>query len=191
MQAGEIMVDILVSKNNMALRPMVNNERDMRLVLKWLSEPELLQWVYGEDAPWDIDKVIDRFADKTTPESAVTACFIMRDDREIGYIQYFPIAKDSYKFNSIGMYEKVKNGFGLDVFIGEPALWGQGIGTQTLDLIEEHLKISIGAHLLCSDPATDNERALRFWRKAGFSPVGLIENYDDKSKKSVLMTKNI
>lgn len=185
------MADILVSENNIALRCVNNEERDMHLLLKWLSEPELLQWVYGEDAPWDIDKVIDKFAKKTMPESTLTACFIMQNDKEIGYIQYYPIAKDSYKFNSNDIYEKVRNGCGIDIFIGEPSLWGRGIGSHALDLMEKYLKNTAAAHLLCSDPASDNERALRFWKKAGFSPIDIIENYDDKNKKSILMMKII
>ena len=185
------MDNVLIYKNNMALRRMNNEERDMQLILKWLSEPELLQWVYGEDAPWSIDKVTFKFSENTAPESTVTACFIMQDNEEIGYIQYYPITKDSYKFNSNDTYEKVKKGYGTDIFIGDPSLWGHGIGVQALKLLEEHLKNTAAVDLICADPAEDNERALHFWKKIGFSSIDLIENYDDKNKKSVLMIKAI
>lgn len=55
--------------------------------------------------------------------------------------------------------------------------------------MEEYLKNNTEADVLCADPATDNGRALRFWHKAGFKPVDLIENYDDSNKKSILMVK--
>lgn len=181
----------MISKGNISLRPVENVEGDMRLLLKWLTNPEVLRWAYGEDAPWDLEKITEQFGKKTTGDSSTVGCFIALGGKEIGYIQYFPIEEDSYKFNSREMYGKVVGGFGIDIFIGEPELWGQGIGGRAVDLIVEWLRNNTTARLICADPATDNERGLRFWKKNGFEPIGLIENYDDSSKMSMLMMKGI
>lgn len=181
----------MISKGNISLRRVKNEEADMKLLLKWLTNPDVLRWAYGEDAPWDMEKITEQFGEKTTGDSSTVGCFITLGGEEIGYIQYFPIEEDSYKFNSREMYEKVADGYGIDIFIGEPELWGQGIGGRAVDLMAEWLKNNTTAKLICADPATDNERAQRFWRKTGFEPIGLIEDYDDSSKMSMLMMRKL
>ena len=180
----------MISKGNISLRRVKNVEADMILLLKWLSDPEVLRWAYGEDAPWDLEKITAEFGEKTTGDGSTVGCFIAVDGEEIGYIQYFPIEEDSYKFSSREMYERVADGYGIDIFIGEPELWGQGIGSRAVGLMADWLKNNTTAKLVCADPATDNERGLRFWGKNGFQSIGLIENYDDSSKMSILMMRN-
>ena len=181
----------MISKGNISLRRVKNVEGDMRQLLKWLTNPEVLRWAYGEDAPWDLEKITEQFGGKATGTSSTVGCFIGLDGKEIGYIQYFPIEEDSYKFSSGEMYEKVAEGYGIDIFIGEPELWGQGIGGKAVALMADWLKKNTSAKLICADPATDNERAMRFWKKNGFEPIDLIENYDDSSKMSRLMLRII
>lgn len=178
------------SKGDMALRPVQNTERDMKLLLIWLSDPRVLRWAYGEDAPWDMEKISEHFCPKDDAASPARR-FIMHGGAEIGYIQYFPVEEDSYKFTSREMYESVAKGYGLDIFIGEVELWGKGLGGKAVTLVEEYLRDNTDAELICADPATDNPRAQRFWRKTGFVPKGLIENYDDPAKQSTFMIKPI
>ncbi|MCH5188580.1 MAG: GNAT family N-acetyltransferase [Oscillospiraceae bacterium] len=179
----------MISRGDMALRQVQNTERDMKLLLKWLSDPRVLRWAYGEDAPWDIEKISEHFSPKASDSTA--RCFIVHGTAEIGYIQYFPVEEDSYKYTSREMFEAAKKGYGIDIFIGEVELWDKGIGGRAVALIEEYLRGNTSAELICADPATDNPRAQRFWRKAGFTPIGLIENYDDPAKQSTFMIKQI
>ena len=181
----------MISKGYMSLRRVHNTEPDMKLLLKWLSDPRVLRWAYGEDAPWNMEKISEHFCPKADDDGSPVACFIMRGGTEIGYIQYFPAEEDSYKYTSREMYEQVSDGYGIDIFIGEPELWGKGLGGKAVALLEDYLRDNTDAELICADPATDNLRAQRFWRKTGFVPIGLIENYDDSTKQSMLMLKPI
>jgi len=181
----------LISRGDVALRAMKNTKKDMELLLEWLNNPLVLQYVYGEDAPWDMEKVLANFAENTTGVGDATACFILYEGKEIGYLQYYPVQEDSYKYNTLATYEKVKGGYGVDMFIGIPALWNQGIGKQIINIFGEYCKKQLGIHRLCADPSTENERALKFWEKAGFVPLETIEDYDDSSKLSILMEKSI
>ena len=108
---------------------------------------------------------------------------------KIGYLQYYPIKKDSYKFNCQDFFEKVTEGYGLDMFIGKPELWNKGIGTLAIGLVEDYLKNNMKAKVLCVDPITDNSGAVHFWQKVGFKPIDVIEAYDDSNQKSILMIK--
>lgn len=178
-----------ISKDAISIRRMKNDVKDMSLLLEWLNNPLVLQYVYEEGIPWDLEKVQQEFAEKTIDGESAIACMILCNDKEIGYFQYYPIDEDSYKYNDITTYEKLKGGYGIDMFIGKPELWEKGIGGTVVSLIEEYLKTQLGIHILCVDPATDNERGMRFWEKVGFLPIDTIENYDDSNKKSVLMMK--
>lgn len=168
---------------------MKNTEKDMNTLLKWLSDPQVLEWWGAEEAPWDLDKVIKEFGENTAPDSTVVACFILLDENPIGYVQYYPIEQDSYKFNDEDTYHSVKGGYGLDMFIGEPTLWGQGIGKKAVKALEKQLSDELQVDILCVDPERDNKRAVHFWKKAGFTPISFIKNYDDDNKESILMVK--
>lgn len=181
----------LNSKENVAIRLMDNTDKDMNCLLKWLTNPEVIAWVYDEDAPWDIDKVKIKFARKADGLGSAIPCFIMYDDKAIGYLQYYPLEEDSYIFNSTETFREIEGGYGLDMFIGEPGLWDKGIGSVVVNLIGEYLKAEQGVNLLCVDPAMDNPRAVHFWQKVGFGKIDIIKNYDDENKESILMIKKL
>jgi len=181
----------LISKGNMSIRLLENTEKDMLFLLEWLTNPQVIRWVYEEGAPWNMNKVIEQFAEKTTEGASSIPCFIIYNGKEIGYLQYYPVKEASYKFESSLTFKKVEGGYGLDFFIGEPKMWDKGIGSQAIELIEDYLKNKIKAKILCVDPATDNERAIHFWQKVGFTLVEVIENYDDENKHSILMVKEL
>ncbi|MBE5878226.1 MAG: acetyltransferase, partial [Lachnospiraceae bacterium] len=175
----------LISKEKVAIRLMNSTDNDMNFILRWLTNPEVIAWVYDEDAPWDIDKVKIKFARKADGLGSAIPCFIMYDDKAIGYLQYYPLEEDSYIFNSPETFREIEGGYGLDMFIGEPGLWDKGIGSVVVNLIGEYLKAEQGVNLLCVDPATDNPRAVHFWQKVGFRQIDIIKNYDDENKDSI------
>ena len=179
----------LISKGNISLRLMNNTKKDMKLLLNWLTNEQVVRWVYEEGAPWGMNKIVEQFAEKTEEGGSSIPCLIVYNKQEIGYLQYYPIEKDSYKFNSQDLFEKVAEGYGLDMFIGKPELWNKGIGTLAIGLVEEYLKNNMNVKVLCVDPITDNSRAVHFWQKVGFQPIDIIEAYDNGDQKSILMMK--
>lgn len=66
--------------------------------------------------------------------------FIPRENMALRWMKN--IEEDSYKFASYDTYLQVEKGYGVDIFIGEPKLWGKEIGEATISLIEEYLKIA-------------------------------------------------
>ena len=111
---------ILISKGNISLRLMNNTKKDMKFLLNWLTNEQVVRWVYEEGVPWNMNKIVEQFAEKTEEEGSSIPCLIVYNKQEIGYLQYYPIKKDSYKFNSQDFFEKVAEGYGLDMFIGKP-----------------------------------------------------------------------
>ena len=107
----------------------------------------------------------------------------------MGYIQYYPLEPDSYRFTDTVPFEHFRGGYGIDLFLGVPALWGRGIGTEAIRQLSAYLLTQKHARLVCADPEETNIRSRCAFEKAGFSPTGRVKNYDDETKYSILMTK--
>jgi len=180
---------IFTSKGNISLRRVQADEGDMEILLKWLTNPEIVHWVYEEGIPWNMQKITEKFGKKAKAEDGLVTCFILQNDEEIGYLQMYPIEEDSFKFNDPEGFQLITDGFGIDMFIGETNLWGRGIGAQVVGVVEEYLFDKCKAKVIYVDPSIHNTRAVHFWQKVGFIPMDLIEDYDDCRKKSVLMRK--
>jgi len=178
----------LFFNDKISVRKMENKQEDKALLLEWLSNPELIELAWGEEAPWDIEKIEDNFfEEKTSENSVVMACIIEYENKAAGYIQYYMLDENSYRFNSKVPYEKFIGGYGIDLFIGYPELWGKGIGTNVISAMTSYLMNTLGAKVVCADPEENNKRSVQSFIKARFSPMGKIQNYDEPDKNSILM----
>ncbi len=65
----------------------------------------------------------------------------------------------------------------IDIFV-DPAVHGRGVGTDAVRTMVRHLITDRGHHRLVIDPAADNEPAIRCYRAAGFTPVGIMRRYE-------------
>ncbi|MEV0269877.1 GNAT family protein [Hamadaea sp. NPDC050747] len=65
---------------------------------------------------------------------------------------------------------------GMDIFL-DPAVHGQGLGTDTVRTMARHLVTTLGFHRLVIDPAAANAAAIACYTKAGFKPVGVMREY--------------
>lgn len=181
------MTDIFAGKGKIALRLL--RREDMPLLTGWLTDERVTRWAWAEGVPWDLEKVTEEFSDMLDPAGGATAAIVLHEGKEIGYLQFYPLAEDSYKLPP-DMFEELRGGFGADFFIGLPALWDKGIGSQAVGLLAEYLAVR-GVKLLAADPASDNPRSLHFWQKNGFEPLCEVEDYDDPEKTGLLCVKRL
>jgi aminoglycoside 6'-N-acetyltransferase len=65
----------------------------------------------------------------------------------------------------------------IDAFIGEPAMIGCGHGAAFLRLLALRLRQE-GAPMVAIDPALDNSRARRAYRRAGFKTAAIVATQD-------------
>jgi RimJ/RimL family protein N-acetyltransferase len=61
----------------------------------------------------------------------------------------------------------------IDIFVAT-AHMGQGVCTEAVRLVVDHLIRERGHHRITIDPAADNPGAIRCYEKAGFVPVGVM-----------------
>ena len=68
--------------------------------------------------------------------------------------------------------------FGIDQFIGKPALWGKQIGRRFLALVLRRLTQEEGAAAVILDPHANNPRALRCYEACGFRKVKFLPQHE-------------
>ena len=98
-------------------------------------------------------------------EPEATRLVIEVGGRVAGLIEYHEELEPRYRHASI------------DVFL-DPALRGQGIGTEAVRRVVAILVEERGHHRITIDPAADNVAAIRSYEKAGFRPVGVMRRYE-------------
>lgn len=132
---------------------------DVPLMAGWLSDPRVLEYYEGRDRPHDEAMVQ---AEYFNPERAgITQCIVEYEGQPIGFVQCEP----------------VENEVGMDLFIGEPEYWDQGIGTEVVSAVAGHL-FGQGAQKVTVDPEAWNTRAIRCYEKAGFRKVRLLPKHE-------------
>lgn len=95
-------------------------------------------------------------------EPASVRFTILADGVVVGMIQFWEETEPRYRHA------------GIDVFV-DPARHGQGIGTAAVGQVVRHLVEERGHHRITIDPAVDNRAATRCYEKAGFRPVGVLQ----------------
>jgi aminoglycoside 6'-N-acetyltransferase len=111
--------------------------------------PEVMRWwdVPAEGFPWD--------------EPEATRLTIEVDGAVAGLIQFGEEPEPKYRHATI------------DLFL-DPALHGQGLGTEAVKQVVRHLINDRGHHRITIDPAVANTVAIRSYQKAGFRRVGVM-----------------
>ena len=97
--------------------------------------------------------------------SPAVECFIIESEgRPVGFVQYH----ESDHGGERG---------GMDMAL-LPAHRGRGIGSAVVRLIVPFVRKQLGWTCLTVDPDVSNHRGVRFWMKAGFVPIRVIEDDD-------------
>lgn len=72
---------IIFEKQEIRLRTLELN--DATLLVKWLSDPVVLEFYEGRDRPHDLELVREHFYDE---QAEVTRCIVQYKERDIGYL---------------------------------------------------------------------------------------------------------
>lgn len=153
---------------------MTEHDDDLCVMSRWLSDPRVLEFYEGRDNPHDVEMIRHAFIRKTT-EKGETPCIVELDRRPVGYLQFYPVDADGVVEYGLNASETV---YGLDQFIGEPDLWGRGVGRAMIRLVLEHLFREQGAQRVVLDPVVENLRAIRCYEACGFRRAKLLPGHE-------------
>lgn len=160
---------ILYHKGNLNVR--ILEEEDKILLVKWLSDPTVLEFYEGRDSPFDLDKVNEVFY---IPQNEEIKCIVEFDGNEIGNLQFYQLDDETKR--EYGYFNETV--YGIDQFIGEPNYWNRGIGTLLVTSMTEYLIEQKEADRIVMDPQIRNIRAIRCYEKCGFIKVKMLPKHE-------------
>lgn len=146
--------------------------QDDVLLVKWLSNPDVLRYYEGRDNPFNIQKVREEFFQEN---DYVKRCIIEYENTSIGYIQYYEVEEE---YREKYGYEHGDTIYGMDQFIGEPMFWNKGIGTLLVKSMVQYIMDELKADSVIMDPQTWNKRAIRCYEKSGFQKIKLLPQHE-------------
>jgi aminoglycoside 6'-N-acetyltransferase len=180
--------DILLERGAVAVRLMQDAPADYEQLAHWLTDERVLEFYEGRDNPFPLERIVEKYSPRVLGADDVTPCFILHEGRPVGYIQYYIHDEEEKREYGFGSMDTA---YGMDMFIGAPELWNQGIGTQVVSLMRDYLFETLRADVLTLDPETWNTRAIRCYEKCGFRKTLLLlahEMHEGKMQDSWLMT---
>ncbi|MGP4082074.1 GNAT family N-acetyltransferase [Pseudalkalibacillus sp. R45] len=175
----------MIESGNLFVRPL--KKEDAVHLVKWLNDPEVLQWYEGRDRPHDLNKVYEHFYEC---DNRVIKNLVMWNQTPIGYVQYYPLSE---KEKRIYGYKRDESLYGMDQFIGELSYQDRGIGTQLVNTVAAFLFNKLEAGKVVMDPQLRNPRALRCYEKCGFRPVRYLKSHEmhEGKKEDCLLIEKI
>ncbi|WP_232696917.1 GNAT family N-acetyltransferase [Brevibacillus daliensis] len=157
---------------NELLKVRTLRDSDKHNLVKWLSNPIVLEYYEGRDNPHDLDKVMENFY---VQDDAESRCIIEYEGQEIGYVQFYEVENQTKIEYGYDENEVI---YGTDQFIGESTYWNRGIGKLFVAAMIEYLINIMGAHKIIMDPQTWNERAIRCYESCGFQKIKLLPKHE-------------
>jgi aminoglycoside 6'-N-acetyltransferase len=137
------------------LRPVTPEDADALTAI--LGEPEVARWWPRYDA----ERV-----QRDLIEAQGTTVFVIEVDGEVvGSVQYVEEPAPDYRHASV------------DVFLN-PKHHGRGLGSDAVRTLARHLVHDRGHHRLAIDPAADNVKAIKAYKRVGFREVGVMRRYE-------------
>ncbi len=148
---------------------------DAFILCRWLNNPAVLAFYDGRDRVYDIDMIRAKFFDDTRANRPL-GHLVLWQDTPLGYIQTYLVGareREIYGYSS-----ELSKVYGMDLFLGEPDRWNQGIGTTLVRSVANQLFREYHAAAVVVDPRTDNLRAVHVYEKCGFAKLKLMQGHE-------------
>ena len=158
------------SRSSLSLRRIA--PRGVHVLSRWFADPRILKYYGGKDAPLRPEDVRRKFLrprrDSTRRIREYHACILERDRVTVGFLQFYRLSgREAARLG----YPSRGRTFGFDLLVGDPVLWGHGLGTRAVRMTRDFLRQERGADTIVLDPRVENRRAVRVYQKAGFHKV--------------------
>ena len=140
-------------------------DADIPALVVWMAAEHAQPWF--ADEPRSVDGARRIYADQLADTSATRMWIVELDDRDIGYIQDYPvIAYDDY-----AVRVQDPKAIAFDYLIGLPELIDRGIGTQMITTFcaEVLSRDYPDAPRFVASPDVRNTRSIRALEKCGFT----------------------
>ena len=141
-------------------------EQDLNLFFGWLQDPLLVE-IWLMNRPMKYEEVVQKYLPRIEGKTPITCFIITVEGNPIGFIQSY--LWRNFPEESSLMTPEERNSATFDMFIGESALRGRGLGTRIVSkFLDDILFKKYQVDLCIGLTLTTNPRAIRTLEKAGF-----------------------
>ncbi len=149
---------------------------DLPLMHRWFSDPIITQiWNGGESLSYE--ETVAKYLRYIRREKPTDPYLILYDGRPIGYIQTY-LWQD---YPDYGQYLDLSGAASLDIFIGEAAYRGKGIGPELLSqFLCDYIFSNPHVSRCVITPEAGNRPAIRAYEKVGFRHVKTVAGIPDE-----------
>lgn len=156
---------------------------DVPLMHSWFNLPHVKKFYSLRQ--WTEAEVMKKLEPYIEGKQLVNGFIVLIDDKPIGYIQKYNVVDFPWPNQNL-TDEIVKNAAGMDLFIGDASLIGNGIGSQLIQaFLNQHIWPNKQYCLV--DPDISNTAAIRCYEKLNFKEHAIINSTDSLGKPVVLM----
>lgn len=136
---------------------------DVALLERWDDDPDVAAALGGRGADW-YDWRAELGRDVAWRELLIAE----EDGRPIGFVQLIDAVEEETHYWG----DPEPGTWAIDVWIGSPRDRSRGLGTDLMRAAIGRTFESHGAATIVVDPAVTNPRAIAFYRRLGFEPIG-------------------
>ena len=151
------------------LRPLKDKKEDYELLYKWYHNPKVYK--YFEQRIPTYQEIIEKYSKRTTIDSITPVYIIEYDNIPVGIIQYTKLTNDIKQ-----TYKITKEGYEIDIFIGEEGYYHKGIGSNAIKQLI--IKLKEDNIIFVMVPELDNINAIKCYKKVGFKQINTIKEPD-------------
>ena len=165
------MKDVIATDDDLTIRRVRDEEGDYARLVGWRNSPHVREWWDPDEAPATMEGVIGELGLRAAGEDPTVSCIIELAGEPVGFIQFYPWDAEEAYLADVGL--RLPDGaWGLDIFIGDVALAGRGIGSRAVRLLSDHLFTKEGATVVALITEAGNARSHAAYRHAGMRVSG-------------------
>jgi release factor glutamine methyltransferase len=179
------LLDVPYPSGDLRLRHLANTDSDAARMLKWLTTTDVLEWYEGRDQVFDLARILATYGPGGDVErDELIAAIIELDGDPIGYAQLYelddPADAAEFELDSASTGDP-RGGTGIwsiDLFVGEPEMFGRGIGRAVCRSAAEFMLNEFEAREVVIMPYVENARAIAAYRAAGFVGEHVVREHE-------------
>jgi len=164
---------VAISQSSIVIRRMT--EDDVPMLHAWLHRPHVAEWWGRDDEHLSLDEVRAKYLQRVMAVDRVTPYIATLEGQPIGYAQSYVALGCGEGWWTDETDPGVR---GIDQFLSEASMLGQGIGTRMVTALVELLFRDPAITKVQADPDPTNRRAIRCYEKAGFKAIRTIVTPD-------------
>ncbi|MGN1358197.1 MAG: GNAT family N-acetyltransferase [Bacilli bacterium] len=171
--------------NDVSIRLLKDKPTDYQYLYSWYQNKEV--YTYFEQRILSYEEIVSKYRPRTKITNITPVYIIEYQNKPVGIIQYTKLNNETKE-----KYCVKKDGYELDIFVGESKYHHLGIGSSAIKLLIKKLKEDNNIFIMI--PEIRNTKAIKCYQKVGFTNYKTYQEYDtlgqNIQKKVIMLLDN-